>query len=81
MTAFAASPAAYGVLLRDPLNPAEPALPQATALPCVSVIVIIVLLKVAWMCAIPWDSVRFSLRDLLRRDPAALFAILFRLSR
>ena len=66
--------------MRDPVKPAEPALAQATAFPCVSVIVIIVLLKVTWICAIPWDSVRFSLRDLLFFDPAALFAILFRLS-
>jgi hypothetical protein len=39
--------AAYGVLLRDPLNPAVPALPHEMALPFISVIVTSVLLKVA----------------------------------
>jgi hypothetical protein len=39
--------AANGVLLREPLNPRDPALPQTTALPCGSVMVMIVLLNVA----------------------------------
>jgi hypothetical protein len=43
----ALSAAAYGVLLRDPLKPASPALPQAMVAPAVSVIVTIVLLNVA----------------------------------
>src|SRR3990172_7712038 len=46
--------AANGVLFREPLNPTEPALAQATTLPTVSVIVTIVLLNVAWTHAIPW---------------------------
>src|SRR5215213_10944939 len=41
----AARPAAYGVLLREPLKPAAPELPQHRALPCGSVIVTSVLLK------------------------------------
>ena len=44
-----ASEAAKGVLFLDPLNPTLPELDQATTLPRVSVIVIIVLLNVAWM--------------------------------
>ncbi len=43
--------AANGVLLREPLNPTVPALPQHRTSPLVSVIVTIVLLKVALMCA------------------------------
>jgi hypothetical protein len=38
--------AAYGVLLREPLKPAEPALLQDTTFPLGSVMVIRVLLKV-----------------------------------
>src|SRR5262245_41300585 len=49
----AASCAANGVDLRDPLKPRAPALDQATALPLMSVIVTTVLLNVDWMCAIP----------------------------
>ena len=41
----AARPAAYGVLLREPLNPAAPELPQQSTLPCGSVMVTRVLLK------------------------------------
>ncbi len=55
--------AANGVDLREPLNPRAPALDQETALPCVSVIVTIVLLKVERMCAIP-DSIFFFTRRL-----------------
>src|SRR3972149_10504547 len=55
--------AANGVLLRDPLNPALPALAQATTLPILSVSVTIVLLKVAWTWAIP---TRTSFRSFLR---------------
>src|SRR2546426_10932338 len=43
----AATCAANGVLLRDPLNPTLPALAQDRTLPSVSVIVTIVLLKLA----------------------------------
>ncbi len=45
----AARPAAYGVLLREPLKPAAPELPQLSALPFGSVIVTMVLLKLDWM--------------------------------
>ncbi|EFR92760.1 conserved hypothetical protein, partial [Listeria innocua FSL J1-023] len=55
--------AAKGVDLREPLNPREPALDQAKALPCVSVIITIVLLNVERMCAIP-DSIFFFTRRL-----------------
>ena len=50
----AARPAAYGVLLRAPLKkPPFPADAQAMVSPLVSVMVTIVLLNVALMCAIP----------------------------
>src|SRR5690606_4212963 len=49
----AASCAANGVLLREPLKPRAPALAQESALPLTSVIVTIVLLKVDLMCAMP----------------------------
>jgi hypothetical protein len=44
------------VLFLEPLNPALPEEPQDTALPCESVMVIVVLLKVALMCATPSAS-------------------------
>src|SRR5262245_22265286 len=52
--------AANGVLLREPLNPALPALDHDTTLPILSVSVTIVLLKVAWMCATPVRTSRRS---------------------
>src|SRR5690349_8294 len=52
----AATVAAKGVLFFDPLKPALPDEPHATALPWVSVMVTVVLLKVALMCAIPSAS-------------------------
>src|SRR5215211_6892322 len=52
----AATVAANGVLFLEPLNPALPDEPHDTALPCVSVIVIVVLLNVALMCATPSAS-------------------------
>jgi hypothetical protein len=45
--ALAANWAAYGVLLREPLKPTLPELLQETVLPCGSVTVTMVLLKVA----------------------------------
>src|SRR4029079_8865430 len=48
--------AAYGVLLREPLNPATPAEPQLITAPLRSVIVMIVLLNVAWMWTCPWGA-------------------------
>ena len=60
----AATCAAYGVYLRLPLKPIIPALYHAIALPWASVMVIIVLLKLAFTCATP--AVMF-LRSLLRR--------------
>ena len=55
----AARRAAKGVLLREPLKPAEPAEPQEIVLPSVSVTVTIVLLKEAKICTCPEDRVRF----------------------
>src|SRR5690606_6458934 len=45
--------AAKGVLLRDPLKPTPPDVAQDNAFPCLSDIVTIVLLKDAYICAIP----------------------------
>src|SRR4029077_9181767 len=82
-TVFAALPAlsaawvaANGVPLREPLNPIPPALDHATTLPSVSVIVTVVLLNEAWMCASPWWTMRFSPRFLnvfFRLPPAPSF--------
>ena len=44
---------AYGVDLREPLNPKLPDDDQAIVLPCASVMVILVLLNVALTCATP----------------------------
>src|SRR5690606_14577474 len=54
--ASAATRAANGVDLREPLKPAPPGVAQASALPWRSVIVMIVLLKDAWMCAMPSET-------------------------
>ena len=56
-----------------------PALDHATTLPSVSVIVTVVLLNEAWMCARPWWTMRFSPRFLnvfLRLPGAFLFLFL-----
>src|SRR2546422_8375174 len=58
--ASAATCAANGVLLREPLNPTLPALAQVTTLPSMSVIVTMVLLKLAWTCATPLTPTRLS---------------------
>src|SRR5215472_5946283 len=52
--------AANGVPLRDPRNPSEPALDQAMVLPSWSLMVTMVLLKVAWTCTTPTWTTRFS---------------------
>src|SRR3954471_12298302 len=49
----AATCAANGVLLREPRKPQPPEVAQDSVLPWRSVIVMIVLLNDAWMCAIP----------------------------
>src|SRR5271156_1317031 len=56
----AACCAAYGVPLREPLNPTEPADDQLTARPSGSVSVTMVLLNVAWMFTTPCGTTRFS---------------------
>jgi len=45
--------AANGVLFLEPRNPEPPDVAQASVLPCLSVIVTIVLLNDAFMCATP----------------------------
>src|SRR5436189_3428025 len=81
-TVFAALPAlsaacvaANGVPLREPLKPMPPALDHATTLPSVSVMVTVVLLNDAWMCASPWWTTRFSPRflNVFLRLPAPSF--------
>jgi hypothetical protein len=52
--------AANGVDLRDPLKPTLPAEAQEMAFPTRSVMVTMVLLKVAWMWATPTGSTFFS---------------------
>src|SRR5664279_2058738 len=52
----AATCAAKGVDLREPLKPAPPEVAHESALPWRSVIVMIVLLNDAWICAIPSDT-------------------------
>src|SRR3954468_24834664 len=66
----AATCAANGVDLREPLKPAPPDVAHDSALPWRSVIVMMVLLKDAWMCAIP--SATFFLTFLRTRAAAAL---------
>ena len=48
------------MLLREPLKPTSPALPQLMTFPVVSVMVTIVLLNVDWMCACPTGTFFFS---------------------
>src|SRR5512141_3168238 len=65
--ASAAICAANGVDLREPLKPAPPDVAHDSALPCRSVIVMIVLLNDAWICAMP--SATFFLTFLRARAP------------
>ena len=62
--------AAKGVLLREPLNPTQPAEPEHTVLPSISVIVINVLLNVAFICTIARTTFFLTFRF-------AFFAITF----
>src|SRR5947208_10963789 len=52
-TSSAATCAAYGVDLREPLKPIVPADDQAIVLPCASVMVMVVLLNDEFTCATP----------------------------
>ncbi len=72
--ASAASCAANGVDLREPLNPTWPLEAQAITAPEGSVMDTIVLLNVDLMCAWPWATFFFSLRRTL--DLAALWRVL-----
>src|SRR4029077_1231909 len=56
----AATCAANGVDLREPLNPAAPDVAHDSALPCRSVIVMIVLLNDACTCAMPSETTFFA---------------------
>src|SRR5580765_5640680 len=56
----AATCAAKGVDLREPLKPAPPEVAHERALPWRSVIVMIVLLKDAWTWAMPSDTTFFA---------------------
>src|SRR5689334_21191580 len=56
----AATCAAKGVDLREPLRPAAPEVAHESALPWRSAIVTIVLLKEAWMCAMPSETTFFA---------------------
>ena len=56
----AATWAANGVLFLEPRNPAPPAVAQHSAFPCRSLMVMIVLLKDAWMWAMPSLTVFFT---------------------
>src|SRR4029077_20959698 len=64
----AATCAANGVDLREPLKPAPPDVAHDRALPCRSVMVMIALLNEAWMCAMP--SATFFFTFLRTRVPA-----------
>src|SRR4029079_15355508 len=76
-TVSAASWAANGVLLREPLKPTLPAEAHASTLPCWSEIVMIVLLNEDLMCAMPCVMFLRSRRR-GRRPPAWGFAIYLR---
>src|SRR6266536_2740841 len=85
--ASAATWAANGVLLREPLKPTLPALAQVTTDPSMSVMVTIVLLKLACTWATPLaptlrsrflvflTSATWTLRHVARRAPTALRAV------
>src|SRR5215468_12585390 len=66
--ASAATCAANGVPLRDPLKPHDPALDHTSTLPCGSLTVMIVLLNVEWMWSTPSATRRFAF---LRRAGAS----------
>src|SRR5215472_19233869 len=70
----AATCAAYGVDLREPLKPWLPADDHAIVFPWASVIVIIVLLKVAFTCAVP-EVMFFRSRRRRRGAAAAVLAM------
>jgi hypothetical protein len=68
-----ANRAAKGVLFREPLKPADPALPQQTVFPCWSVTVTMVLLKEANTCTCAEDIWRLTLRELVARRVLCAF--------
>src|SRR5262245_58892540 len=70
--ASAASCAANGVDLREPLKPTVPALAHEITAPVGSVIVTIVLLNVLLTCAWPKETFFFSLRRTFLAAPAVL---------
>ena len=76
----AATCAAKGVLFLDPLKPDPPAVAHAKALPCLSVMVMMVLLKDACMNAIPSITVLraffFVVFGVSTNYPSTLFLVL-----
>src|SRR5688572_4659167 len=74
----AATWAAYGVDLREPLKPLVPDDDQAMVLPCASVIVIIVLLNEALTCATPDVMFFFSRLRTLARPAGAVVSLAIR---
>src|SRR6188472_2112865 len=78
----AATCAAKGVDLRDPLNPAAPEVAHDRALPCRSVIVMIVLLNDACTCAMPSETTFFAfLRTRAAAGALAMFPYPFSIKR
>src|SRR6185295_883706 len=74
----AATWAAYGVDLREPLKPLVPDDDQAMVLPCASVMVIIVLLNEAFTCATPDVMFFFSRLRTLARPAGAVVSLAIR---
>src|ERR1700685_2038394 len=73
---FSAAPcAANGVLLREPRNPQPPEVAQDSVLPWRSVIVMIVLLKLACTCAIPSSTFLRAFFGFFGPPDWALFAL------
>src|SRR5690606_9121468 len=73
----AATCAANGVDLREPLKPAPPAVAHDKVLPWRSVMVMIVLLKDAWTCAMPSDTLFLTFLRAREAPPAEAFAIFY----
>src|SRR5690606_20547233 len=71
----AATCAANGVDLREPLKPAPPAVAQARVLPWRSVMVMIVLLKEAWTCAMPSETLFLTFLRAREAPPVEAFAV------
>src|SRR5690606_31576138 len=73
----AATWAANGVDLREPLKPAPPEVAHDKALPWRSVMVMIVLLKEAWTCAMPSDTLFLTFLRTREAPLVEAFAIFY----